>query len=217
MDRKKTILIAVMVNAGLLVVLFIASLSSREEMKGEIVQAPPATVNHPLFPSVADQVLQTPQIVPAPIAVIPEITHKLPSPVVEQAPVPMPAVVKVIESKMIEVSVKKGDTLDKIAKANHTTADEIIKLNQLPGSFLKVGQVLKMPEPKMIAAVASKPATTEKQASTTGPEYYIVKVGDNPWGIAMKHHIKLEELLKLNQLNEEKARKLKPGDRLRTR
>ncbi|HSX13751.1 MAG TPA: LysM domain-containing protein [Chlamydiales bacterium] len=50
-----------------------------------------------------------------------------------------------------------------------------------------------------------------------GPEYYIVKVGDNPWGIAMKHHMKLEELLKLNQLNEEKARKLKPGDRLRTR
>jgi peptidoglycan DL-endopeptidase LytF len=116
---------------------------------------------------------------------------------------------------LVEVSVKKGDTLDKIAKANNTTADEIIKLNQLPGTFLKVGQILKIPEPK--AVVANEPKLNLEKASNVGPEYYVVKVGDNPWGIAMKHHIKLEELLKLNQLNEEKARKLKPGDRLRTR
>ena len=50
-----------------------------------------------------------------------------------------------------------------------------------------------------------------------GPEYYTMKVGDNPWAIAMKHHMKVEELLRLNGLNEERARKLKPGDRLRTR
>ncbi|HEY4254932.1 MAG TPA: LysM domain-containing protein, partial [Chlamydiales bacterium] len=48
-----------------------------------------------------------------------------------------------------------------------------------------------------------------------GADYYIVKVGDNPWTIAMKHHLKVEELLKLNGLNEQRARKLKPGDRLR--
>ncbi len=219
MDRKKTILIAVMVNAGLLVVLFIASLTSREEMKNEIVQATSSTINHPLFPNVADQALQqnAPQsIVHVPIAVIPEITHKLPPPVAEQASLPVIADVKVIESKRVEVSVKKGDTLDKIAKANHTTADEIMKLNQLPGTFLKVGQVLRIPEPKAVAAAEPK-AIVEKPIAMQGPEYYIVKVGDNPWGIAMKHHMKLEELLKLNQLNEEKARKLKPGDRLRTR
>lgn len=218
MDRKKTILIAVMVNAGLLVVLFIASLSSREEIKNEIVQASQANHSHPLFPNVADQVLKQeiqPPSLHVPVAVIPEITHKLPPPLIEQAPMPILADVKVIESKMVEVSVRKGDTLDKIARANNTTADEIIKLNQLPGTFLKVGQILKIPEPKAMAASDAKPNI--EKASNVGPEYYVVKVGDNPWGIAMKHHIKLEELLKLNQLNEEKARKLKPGDRLRTR
>jgi LysM repeat protein len=61
----------------------------------------------------------------------------------------------------------------------------------------------------------AKSAPVEKPAQSTGPDYYTVKVGDNPWMIAMKHHLKLEELLKLNGLNEEKARKLKPGDRLR--
>jgi LysM repeat protein len=44
-----------------------------------------------------------------------------------------------------------------------------------------------------------------------------MKVGENPWAIAIRHHMKLDELLRLNGLNEEKARKLKPGDRLRIR
>ncbi|NGX46548.1 MAG: hypothetical protein K940chlam2_01740, partial [Chlamydiae bacterium] len=41
--------------------------------------------------------------------------------------------------------------------------------------------------------------------------------GDNPWTIAVKNRIKVDQLLKLNGLNEEKARCLKPGDRLRIR
>jgi hypothetical protein len=110
MDRKKTILIAVMVNAGLLVVLFIASLSSREEIKNEIVHAPQTTHPHPLFPNVADQVLKQemqPSTVHVPVAVIPEITHKLPPPVNEQASLPVLADVKIIESKIGRSECKK--------------------------------------------------------------------------------------------------------------
>jgi LysM repeat protein len=114
-----------------------------------------------------------------------------------------------------EAHVKKGDTLEKIARAHHTTVDEIIKLNHLPSSFLRVGQVLKLPAEKTLSAKTAKSAMPEKLKQDTGPDYYTVKVGDNPWMIAIKHHLKLEELLKLNGLNEEKARKLKPGDRLR--
>jgi LysM repeat protein len=117
----------------------------------------------------------------------------------------------------VEVTVKKGDSLDKIARAHGTTVDEIIKTNRLPSSFLREGQVLKLPAQKIAAAPKPKPAAVEKPLSSSGPEYYTVKVGDNPWTIAMKHHMKVEELLKLNNLNEERARKLKPGDRLRIR
>jgi nucleoid-associated protein YgaU len=46
-------------------------------------------------------------------------------------------------------------------------------------------------------------------------KYYIVKSGDNPWSIAIKNHIKFDELLRLNHLDEDKAKKLKPGDKLR--
>ena len=224
MDRKKTILIAVMINAGLLAALFIAALSSQDAV---ILTEPTVVENHaPLFPSEADHVLQNtssiakaPALAPLPMVEVAPmkeetpapVVHKLPTPALEPAPQPQ----KILPA-FAEVTVKKGDSLDKIAKTHHTTVDEIIQFNQLPGSFLKVGQVLKIPEKKI--AVAPKPKVAiETQPAATGPEYYTVKAGDNPWTIAMKHHMKVEELLKLNLLNEEKARKLKAGDRLRIR
>lgn len=228
MDRRKTILIAAMVNAGLLCVLFVAALFTQEETSSpEITQKPLSVMNGPLFSNEADTALQqqvassptihVPVTLTAPPSEIPaasEITHKLPEiaqvTTVQAAPPPARL------DARIEVTVKKGDSLDKIAKAHHTTVDEIIKLNQLPGSFLKIGQVLRLPDKKSVASAMQQKPVIEKPV-VSGPEYYTVKVGDNPWGIAMKHHIKVEELLKLNHLNEERARKLKPGDRLRIR
>ena len=53
---------------------------------------------------------------------------------------------------------------------------------------------------------------------TPNPEdFYVVKEGDSPWAIALSNGIRLDELLKLNGLDEQKARKLRPGDRLRIR
>lgn len=48
-------------------------------------------------------------------------------------------------------------------------------------------------------------------------EWYTIKSGDNPWKIAKTQKIKFDDLLKLNGLNEERARNLKPGDRIRIR
>jgi peptidoglycan endopeptidase LytF len=157
------------------------------------------------------------------------LVHKLP-PLVPEIPVAAAAALpqKVDprpEAAYAEFAVRKGDSLEKIAKAHHTTVDELLKMNQLPSSFLRVGQILKVPtERAMVSSPKIKSAASEKgvaskgtPASAASPEYYTVKVGDNPWTIAMKHHMKVDELLRLNALNEEKARKLKPGDRLRTR
>lgn len=235
MDRKKTILIAVMINAGLLVVLFIGAIATQDEaVTEEIAQK---TIPSPFFTEVPDRVQEisagpfiqtpvvalppmvqeTPKTIEMPASPESPSMHRLPTPSVEVA---APKQVLVPEAKnagFVEVTVKKGDSLDKIAKNNHTTVDEIIKLNHLPGSFLKIGQILKLPDPKLAAKQGlPKPSSAEKPIAAN-PEYYTVKVGDNPWGIAMKHHMKVEELLKLNQLNEERARKLKPGDRLRIR
>jgi peptidoglycan endopeptidase LytF len=155
---------------------------------------------------------------PIPAASEEPLVHKLPQPAIELPPQKPVAVTTSSAniSQYIEVTVQKGDSLEKIARQYRTSVDEIIKINQLPSSFLRVGQVLKIPAEKSVSTMPKLKAPTEKK-SEGNAEYYTVKVGDNPWTIAMKHHIKVDELLRLNGLNEERARKLKPGDRLRTR
>src|SRR6185295_17182377 len=49
-----------------------------------------------------------------------------------------------------EIEVQKGDSLEKLAEQYQTSVDEIIQLNQLPTSFLKIGQRLKIPAGKRI-------------------------------------------------------------------
>ncbi len=213
MDRRKTILIAVLVNVGLLALLFIMALHQEEEPAR--IGEPLAQERGPLFP---DFQIEEPaplavleESVPLPIE-IPVQQYQLP-PLV--AAPPSPPVEPAAPKTLAEVTVKKGDTLEKIARLNQTSVEEIIRINQLSSSFLRIGQVIKLPAEKH---VAQKPLPAEKRPlENSQMEYYTVKVGDNPWTIAMKHHLKVDELLKLNALNEEKARRLKPGDRLRIR
>jgi LysM repeat protein len=234
-------LLAVFINAAMLIVLFATALTSQEEIalapthEMSQVSSPLQNPSPPMFGDELDFILRTqstkapdvlPQVQLAETSFAkseaPAIIHSLPAVAVVQE-MPTATVAAKMPDRLLdrlpmqtsglqETQVKKGDTLEKIAKAYHTTVDEIIKLNHLPSSFLRIGQALKLPAEKTAIA---KPAAVEKPTQATGPDYYTVKVGDNPWMIAMKHHLKLEELLKLNGLNEEKARKLKPGDRLR--
>ncbi len=45
-----------------------------------------------------------------------------------------------------EVRVKRGDFLEKIARANGTTVDEIKKINHLNSEKISVGQLLRIPK-----------------------------------------------------------------------
>lgn len=224
MDRKKTIIVAVFINSGLLAILALAALTggSDEPAPSSILaDATPAFASIEELPELVKPndtpPLQLPfpaQVTAAVAAPQEPIIHQLPPLAIEPpAPQPVAAIAPPVNG-MKEVTVKKGESLEKIAKANHTSVDELIKLNHLPSSFLRVGQVLKLPSSK---AVAQAPKETKEKAVEAAPDYYTVKVGDNPWTIAMKNHMKVDELLRLNALNEEKARKLKPGDRLRIR
>jgi peptidoglycan DL-endopeptidase LytF len=131
--------------------------------------------------------------------------------------------------KQAEIKVKKGDTLEKIAKANHTTIDAIKKMNRLENERLSIGQALKIPVKEghqittpTVSATAvvaekkeKKPETVVKEAEE--PVYYTIKSGDNPWKIAKQYNVNYEDIVRLNHLNEEKARNLKIGDRIRVK
>lgn len=233
MNRKNTILLAVLINACLLVVLFVTALTSPDDLSMPPTHEMSAVPNkhelgapmfgdefdlamrQPLTPSNPES-LVLPQVLPEVKTVQAAAVHVLPpsAPVVAAAvPTPVAPFSAKVNSTP-EVVVKKGDTLEKIAKAQKTTVDEIIKTNHLPSSFLRVGQVLKIPAARASVQVAKGKAPEKAESA---PDYYTVKVGDNPWTIAMKNHIKVDELLKMNALNDEKARKLKAGDRLRIR
>jgi LysM repeat protein len=124
-----------------------------------------------------------------------------------------------VPADVVEISVKSGDFLEKLAKANGTTVEAIKELNQLKSERLKIGQILKVPvgtvhykaeAPKQLASTPALPSSHDADAV-----YYTIKSGDNPWKIAKQFRVKTEDLLRLNQLNEEKARNLKAGDRIR--
>lgn len=120
--------------------------------------------------------------------------------------------------KIVDITVKRGDSLDKIARANDTSIDSIKRLNQLKSERLSIGQQLKVPVgfKKVNKPTASRDTPTTPSGSNS-VEYYTIKSGDNPWKIAKQFRLNMDELLRLNQLDEEKARNLKIGDKIRIR
>ncbi|MEI6242377.1 MAG: LysM peptidoglycan-binding domain-containing protein [Chlamydiota bacterium] len=255
MNRKKIILISVLVNAGLLLVLFVSAVFFRED--ASTVKAESQDVPKNLAQD-AKQYFAEPYVAPTssevttsgtadqPVAVA--VNEKTPTP---ESGIPIPASAEtagetalvhplpnvaetVVEEKgaaqaetsidvaksttkedkenYIEVKVKRGDSLEKIAKAHKTSIHQIKQINHLQTHFLRVGQRLLLPTKKKGAVVAQKETT-----SPAASQFYVVKCGDNPWTIAMKHNMKVDALLRLNHLSKEKARHLRAGEQLRVR
>lgn len=84
--------------------------------------------------------------------------------------------------------VKSGDSLWIIAKRYGTTTREIQQLNRLKGTYLSIGQVLKIP---------GEPV---EKVSKSGLNTYRVKRGDSPFRIAQLHDMDLKHFLKINKL-----------------
>lgn len=93
-------------------------------------------------------------------------------------------------NNMFMYTVKKGDSLYKIAQKYNTTVDAIVKLNNLPNTNLSIGQVLRIPEMY----------TPEDQMMLPNYINYIVEKGDSLYSIARKNNISVDTLIKDNAL-----------------
>ena len=180
MSRRDTIILAVLINAGLLVVLFISALKTDggedfSRVNTALVQE--ETVTFPETPAKPE--VKVEKQVAAVKKSQPAETLSTPSHV-----------------------VAKGDCLEKIAKKHRVSIDEIIAINNLLNSDLRIGQELRIPEPSQ-----AKGPVIKKQE---GEKYYIVKGGDNPWTIALKNQMGVDELLKLNDMDDSTAKRLRP-------
>ncbi len=244
MSRRDTIIVAVLVNAGLLIVLFASALKSQPASQ-EYAAAPKESFQEkPAFAfkketarvpgDEVDQALHQfahatpPASVPAPssdfaddlkmtaVSETPATLPSLPHPNVQTLIAPISP--QTNDSMFIEVKVKKGDVLEKIARHNHSTVAEIVKVNKLSNTNLRIGQVLKIPTrtiKKVETSTISYSSSETSSHTEESSKFYTVKKGDSPWTIAVKNHLKVEDLLKLNNMNEDQARHLKPGDQIR--
>ncbi len=220
MTRKDTIMIAVLVNAALLVGLFVTAIKT--DRNPQVHAEKPIAAASP----VALPVMEKKEIKKTQGDEIDQVlkdfsenkvtaTTNKPKQKIDFAK-ELEAITKaaaepkkevVAAKNYTEVTVQKGDVLEKIARTNRSSVGEIMQLNQMKSTVLQIGQKLKIPKKGSV----SLPTEGGSQG------VYTVKQGDNPWTIAVKNHIKLDELLKLNDLDNEKARQLKPGDKLRIR
>ncbi|MCM3675744.1 MULTISPECIES: C40 family peptidase [Peribacillus] len=84
-------------------------------------------------------------------------------------------------------TVKSGDSLDKIARVNNMTIQQLKSKNHLTSSLIFPGQILK------VNTLTSNP---DNSKNTT--EVYVVKLGDSLSTIAKRYNLSLSALLKIN-------------------
>lgn len=100
------------------------------------------------------------------------------------------------EPQKIYYVVKKGDTLQKIAKKNGLTLEELKRLNSLSASRVKPGQRLLV----KILAPANPEEKKESYPTLKEARYHIVKPGETLYSIALLYQVPLEKLKEANHL-----------------
>lgn len=253
MNRRDIIIIAVLVNAGLLALIFMLATNSDEDSVREPTELISTGIELPINQEVAAEPIVTPEAThiitqPAPDSVDEALKEYLDAntasqPIVmdddsdsdEEPPKLEESATKSdpekqesaattssstgAKSKTIEITVKRGDSLDKIARANGTTIKAIKEASDLKSDRLNIGQVLRVPvgsKKAKEATTTAKKTTNEKHIiADSDAQFYTIKSGDNPWKIAKQFNIKVDDFLKLNNMSEDKARNLKIGDKVR--
>lgn len=214
MNRKDTILTAVVVNVVLLIILFVSAIQNspaQSVLESDTVDVPVSKEKKAIKVAKGDVIDEA----------LKDFSEKAKEVSLQKTPQKidfvkeLEAITKAAEKKtenttsnsqkneMVEITVVSGDSLAKIANRYKATVEEVSACNQLKTTVLQIGQKLQIPSKVNEQKVAAKEG------------YYTVKQGDNPWTIAVKNQIKVDELLRLNNLNEEKAKRLRPGDRLK--
>lgn len=106
----------------------------------------------------------------------------------------------VYDEKGLRYTVKKGDSLWKIARRFGVTTKEIMALNGMKSHNLKIGQVIYIPT--SMVHISDK-----KKSLKLSP--YRVKKGDTPYDIAKRFGMSLSVFLKINNLS--RNSKIFPG------
>ncbi len=208
MSKRDVILLSVVINAGLLTLLLMTAIHQENKIVApplsQDVRSLPYTEMVEIIPSYATSELESTQIPDEVDEVLQSYSQY------EERPQKT--------EDTVEITVKWGDALEKIAKSNGTSVAMIRKLNHLQSDRLQIGQVLLVPKSSAAKEIVNSPSVSlETPAEEAGSIYYQVQKGDNPWTIARRFHVSYTEILRLNALDEDSARNLRPGDKVRVK
>jgi len=129
-----------------------------------------------------------------------------------------------IQTSSGQYRVKRGDTLQMIARRSGTTEAQIKKLNNLKTDTIRAGQILKLSKNENVTNSAENKNNTTKAIQKSkiknkilsaedvdklGTNKYIVTKGDNLYSISKKNNTNVAKLKELNNLSEDE--KIIPG------
>lgn len=187
MTRKDTILVAVVINAGLLAILFATAVIYDEDtndnsIKSDLVlnQNDVKSPSLPVAQTIKEEQNQA-------IALAEEISE--PTKSIDTLPM--------VEAKLEPITESKESAEPPIVQNKKEITPPATKTQLTPKKEKK-----------------EEPVKIQKKDDTI---YHVVKSGDNPWKIAKQYGVKYDDILRLNNLNEEKARNLKIGDKIRVK
>jgi len=119
-------------------------------------------------------------------------------------------------------TVKSGDSLWRIARQQNVTVAALKQANNLTSDTLKVGQRLILPAPSAVSASTPAPASVGSAASAdwhepgtyteNGQTIHVVDIGESPAIIAKKYSVKVDDLMKVNNITD--AKRIWVGEKL---
>ena len=114
-------------------------------------------------------------------------------------------------------AVRRGDTMNAVARRFHTTTQELREMNSLPKGALLVGSALKVPsESNLLPAKALRAAALvdgRAHRSRRERSRIVVRRGETLWAIARKHGVDVNALALMNGMQPNTV--LRTGQRLR--
>ena len=103
-----------------------------------------------------------------------------------------------VTSSNVTHTVEKGESLWLISRLYGVDMDSIMKANNLtPDSILSIGMKLTIPQVRVASSASSSPPAKEESY-----EVYRIQSGDTLWGISRRYKVSLQDLMKVNNLNE---------------
>ncbi|WP_020528495.1 LysM peptidoglycan-binding domain-containing protein [Flexithrix dorotheae] len=108
-------------------------------------------------------------------------------------------------SKTFTYTVKSGDSLYKISRETGISINDIIRINNLKGNNILIGQHLIIPttasRQQATNVVAKQVVKTSAVYSNSNQKKHIVKRGDTLFGISKKYGIPVKQIINENKLN----------------